>query len=72
MGGSDQSEAAQSAYMQNMNLSEQTYGLGKGALQGATSYLTNAYQGGGYDQSAKYTAMQSQVMDQPAGANPAV
>jgi hypothetical protein len=39
MGGSDQSEAAQSAFTQNSQLSEQTYGLGKGALEGGLSYL---------------------------------
>jgi hypothetical protein len=71
MGGSDQSEAAQSAFTQNSQLSEQTYGLGKEALGGGLSYLTSQYRGGGYNQSAKFQAMQSQTMDQMAGANPA-
>jgi hypothetical protein len=64
-----QGEAAQAAYTQQHQLSEQSYGLGSSALQGGLSYLTNAYGSGGYDQSGKYGAMQSMTMDQTAGGN---
>jgi hypothetical protein len=69
--GSDQSEAADEAFALNTKLSDQQYSLGKGALQGGLSYLTDAYKGGGYDQSAKFSAMQGLTMDKMAGANPA-
>jgi hypothetical protein len=71
MGGSDQADAANQAYMQELQLSNQTYELGSGALKGGLSYLTDTYKGGGYDQSAKFQAMQGLTMDKMAGANPA-
>jgi hypothetical protein len=67
----DQSLAAQSAFTQTSLLSDETYGLGKGALEGGLSYLTRAVKGGGYDQSAKYSALQSLAMDQTASGDPA-
>lgn len=67
----DQDVAAKSAFETNQNLSNQQFELGKGALSGGLSYLTNAYKGGGYDQSSKYSAMQSLTMDETARANPA-
>jgi hypothetical protein len=63
----DQSVAADQAFAQNSALSDQTYKLGSEAMGGGLSYLTNSYKTGGYDQSAKYSAMQSQAMDKTAG-----
>src|SRR5471032_2450701 len=65
----DQTTASRAAFEQQSALSNETYDLGSKALGEGLSYLTNAYQGGGYDQSAKYSAMQSMTMDQTAGSN---
>src|SRR5574343_1987950 len=68
---SDQSVAAHEAFDQNQMLSDQMFGLGRGALSSGLSYLTNAATTGGYDQSQKYSALQSMTMDQTAGGDPA-
>lgn len=67
----DQTVASRQAFEQNSALSNETFGLGKGAIESGTSYLTNAYKTGGYDQSAKYSALQSMAMDKTAGGDPA-
>ena len=67
MGGSDQAGAAQQTTLQDLNLSNQLYGIAGPALSSATGYLTKAYgMGGTLDTSSKYNAMRSNFMDQTA------
>ena len=65
MGGT--SDEAENLAQTQMGLSNQMYDLSSRALRGGTSYLTGAYGMGGYDQSAKFGAMQTQALDQTAG-----
>ena len=67
MGG--QSRAASEASSINKGLEDQMYGLAKPALEYGTNYLSGAYSQGGYNQDAKYGAMQTQALDTPLGGN---
>src|ERR1700693_921548 len=62
--GDPQAEAANQAIELDIRTGEQAYDLGMGGLKAGTSYLTSAYGAGGMDQSAKYAAMQTGVMEQ--------
>ncbi len=61
MGG--RNEAAANLAAEQIQLSNQMFGLSHQALTGGTDYLTKEYGLGGYDQSAKFGAMTSQAID---------
>ena len=68
-GGGNKQNALEVAGRLNMQMENEMYGLAKPALQAGTNYLTGAYNQGGFDQSAKYGAMQTQALDTPLGGN---
>lgn len=68
-GGGNKQNALEVAGRLNMQMENEMYGLSKPALQAGTDYLTGAYGQGGFDQSAKYGAMQTQALDTPLGGN---
>jgi hypothetical protein len=66
----DQSTAAQQATTQNLNLSNQLYGIAAPALSSSMSYLTQAYgKGQMLDSTRKYQAETTNFLDQSAGQN---
>lgn len=68
--GSDQGAAAQQATAQNLDLSNQLYGIGSRGLSSAMGYLGTARGAGGtLDQTQKYDAMRSNFMSSTAGMN---
>ena len=69
MGGSSKQGAIDETFRLNREMENSLYGLSKPALQAGTSYLTGAYNQGGFDQSAKYGAMQTQALDTPIGGS---
>jgi hypothetical protein len=67
--GDGQSSAAREATYQNLDLSNQLFGLAKQGLTAGTDYLSSAYNMGGMiDLNPKYQAMQTQFMDKTGGA----
>jgi len=69
MGGSSKQGAIDETFRLNREMENSLYGLSKPALQAGTNYLTGAYNQGGFDQSAKYGAMQTQALDTPLGGS---
>ena len=69
MGSSNKQGAIDETFRLNREMENSLYSLSKPALQAGTSYLTGAYNQGGFDQSAKYGAMQTQALDTPLGGN---
>lgn len=67
--GGNKQNALEVAGRLNMQMENEMYGLSKPALQAGTDYLTGAYGQGGFDQSAKYGAMQTQALDTRLGGN---
>lgn len=68
-GGGNKQNALEVAGRLNMQMENEMYGLSKPALQAGTDYLTGAYNQGGFDQSAKYGAMQTQALDTRLGGD---
>jgi hypothetical protein len=67
--GDGQSSAAQDATSTNLNLSDRMFQLASQGLTAGEGYLSGAYNlGGMIDLSPKYAAMQTNFIDQTAGA----
>jgi hypothetical protein len=68
--GSDQSAAAQQSEQQNIDLSNNLYGIAAPALSSSMSYLTQAYgKGQMLGTGQKYQAETTNFLDQSAGQN---
>lgn len=61
MGGQD--AALDKEVRLNLGMGDSMYQTAAGALKAGTDYTTGAYKMGGFDQSAKYSALQSGILD---------